>query len=118
MLSSGISPIAAIPGAPSDPKSVILRFLVLMAMHVAVESCAVRTPRMSPKARLRPFLLYEHVPRKPETSFAASGPPLGRIHRDDHRFKHLVPIDNPDIHFKDPREREGYFVTKVMSSLR
>ncbi|CAH2071160.1 unnamed protein product, partial [Iphiclides podalirius] len=62
--------------------------------------------------RITPLVFRQHDPNIGENSKSASGPPEGRITRDDEKFKDLVPNYNPDIDFKDD---EGTGADRLMT---
>ncbi|CAG4993469.1 unnamed protein product [Parnassius apollo] len=69
------------------------------------------TRRHGPR-RITPLVFNQHDPNISENSKSASGPPEGRITRDDEKFKDLVPNYNPDIDFKDD---EGTGADRLMT---
>ncbi|XP_028036375.1 tiggy-winkle hedgehog protein [Bombyx mandarina] len=62
--------------------------------------------------RITPLVFGQHDPNVSENKNTASGPPEGRITRDDERFKDLVPNYNPDIDFRDD---EGTGADRLMT---
>ncbi|XP_035458215.1 desert hedgehog protein B [Spodoptera frugiperda] len=62
--------------------------------------------------RISPLVFGQHDPNIGENRNTASGPPEGRITRDDERFKDLVPNYNPDIDFRDD---EGTGADRLMT---
>lgn len=72
------------------------------------------TRRHGPR-RLTPLVFNQHDPNISENSKSASGPPEGRITREDDKFKDLVPNYNPDIDFKD---EEGTGADRLMTQVR
>ncbi|XP_023933828.2 tiggy-winkle hedgehog protein [Bicyclus anynana] len=69
------------------------------------------THRHGPR-RMTPLVFNQHEPNISENSKSASGPPEGRITREDEKFKDLVPNYNPDIEFKDD---EGTGADRLMT---
>ncbi|XP_045519873.1 tiggy-winkle hedgehog protein [Pieris brassicae] len=69
------------------------------------------TRRHGPR-RITPLVFNQHDPNISENSKTASGPPEGRITRDDEKFKDLVPNYNPDIEFRD---EEGTGADRLMT---
>ncbi|XP_032513118.2 tiggy-winkle hedgehog protein [Danaus plexippus] len=69
------------------------------------------TRRHGPR-RITPLVFNQHDPNINENSKSASGPPEGRITRNDEKFKDLVPNYNPDIDFKD---EEGTGADRLMT---
>ncbi|CAH2239768.1 tiggy-winkle hedgehog protein [Pararge aegeria] len=69
------------------------------------------TRRHGPR-RITPLVFNQHDPNISENSKSASGPPEGRITREDDKFKDLVPNYNPDIDFKDD---EGTGADRLMT---
>lgn len=67
-----------------------------------------------PLRRVTPLVYGQHDPNISENSQQASGPPEGRITRDDEKFKDLVPNYNPDIEFKDD---EGTGADRLMTQV-
>ncbi|KAJ0178737.1 hypothetical protein K1T71_005512 [Dendrolimus kikuchii] len=67
--------------------------------------------RQGPR-RITPLVFGQHDPNISENKNTASGPPEGRITRDDERFKDLVPNYNPDIDFRDD---EGTGADRLMT---
>lgn len=64
--------------------------------------------------RITPLVFGQHDPNISENKNTASGPPEGRITRDDERFKDLVPNYNPDIDFRDD---EGTGADRLMTQV-
>lgn len=64
--------------------------------------------------RITPLVFGQHDPNISENKNTASGPPEGRITRDDDRFKDLVPNYNPDIDFRDD---EGTGADRLMTQV-
>lgn len=64
--------------------------------------------------RITPLVFNQHEPNISENSKAASGPPEGRITREDVKFRDLVPNYNPDIDFKDD---EGTGADRLMTQV-
>ncbi|XP_041970932.1 indian hedgehog protein [Aricia agestis] len=62
--------------------------------------------------RITPLVFNQHDPNIGENAKSASGPPEGRITRDDDKFRDLVPNYNPDIDFKDD---EGTGADRLMT---
>ncbi|CAH2105573.1 unnamed protein product [Euphydryas editha] len=87
--------------------------LVLLWFGAAVACGPGRgfTRRHGPR-RLTPLVFNQHDPNISENSKSASGPPEGRITRDDEKFRDLVPNYNPDIDFKDD---EGTGADRLMT---
>ncbi|XP_045446792.1 tiggy-winkle hedgehog protein [Melitaea cinxia] len=87
--------------------------LVLLWLGAAVACGPGRgfTRRHGPR-RLTPLVFNQHDPNISENSKSASGPPEGRITRDDEKFRDLVPNYNPDIDFKDD---EGTGADRLMT---
>ncbi|KPJ03712.1 Sonic hedgehog protein [Papilio xuthus] len=69
------------------------------------------TRRHGPR-RITPLVFNQHDPNIGENSKSASGPPEGRITRDDEKFRDLVPNYNPDIDFRDD---EGTGADRLMT---
>ncbi|XP_050667649.1 indian hedgehog protein [Leptidea sinapis] len=69
------------------------------------------TRRHGPR-RITPLVFNQHDPNISENSKTASGPPEGRITRDDDKFRDLVPNYNPDIEFRD---EEGTGADRLMT---
>ncbi|XP_034829797.1 indian hedgehog protein [Maniola hyperantus] len=69
------------------------------------------TRRHGPR-RITPLVFNQHDPNISENSKSASGPPEGRITREDEKFRDLVPNYNPDIDFKDD---EGTGADRLMT---
>lgn len=90
--------------------------LVLLWLGAAVACGPGRgfTRRHGPR-RLTPLVFNQHDPNISENSKSASGPPEGRITRDDEKFRDLVPNYNPDIDFKDD---EGTGADRLMTQVR
>lgn len=95
-------------------KSVLIGLLCLILYCSEVHPCSPGRSgsRRRSTRKLTPLVFKQHVPNVPEHSFGASGPPEGRIWRDDVRFKSLVPNYNSDIVFKD---EEGTGVDRLMT---
>ncbi|CAK1546156.1 unnamed protein product [Leptosia nina] len=87
--------------------------LVLLWLGAAVACGPGRgfTRRHGPR-RITPLVFNQHDPNISENSKSASGPPEGRITRDDEKFKDLVPNYNPDIEFRD---EEGTGADRLMT---
>lgn len=68
--------------------------------------------RRHPTRRTYPLVYRQHEPNYSEINKSASGPPEGRITREDDKFKDLVPNYNPDIDFKDD---EGTGADRLMT---
>lgn len=86
--------------------------LLLVCSEVSPCSPGRSGARRRSARKLTPLVFKQHVPNIPEHSLGASGPPEGRIWRDDARFKNLVPNYNSDIVFKD---EEGTGVDRLMT---
>ncbi|XP_050438986.1 sonic hedgehog protein [Adelges cooleyi] len=89
--------------------------LMVCVMTAGIECCGplrgpskVRNPR-----KLKPLVFQQHEPNVSEFSITASGPPEGRIDRNDSlRFMQLAPNYNADIEFKD---EEGTGADRLMT---
>nr|CUS58508.1 hedgehog B transcription factor [Cupiennius salei] len=95
-------------------KLIFVVVLCLIFVFAEVNSCSPGRSgaRRRSTRKLTPLVFKQHVPNVPEHSIGASGPPEGRIWRDDVRFKNLVPNYNSDIVFKD---EEGTGVDRLMT---
>lgn len=68
-----------------------------------------------PSKKFKPLVLYQEWPDSSENALIASGPPEGRIMRNDtERMKELVPNYSRDIVFKD---EEGTGVDRLMTQV-
>lgn len=112
-----VAQIAARGGRASSARDVYEMRLALVLLWLgAAAACGPGrgfTHRPGPR-RLYPLVFGQHVPNIIEDNGRASGPPEGRITRDDEKFKDLVPNYNPDIDFKDD---EGTGADRLMTQV-
>ncbi|KAF0765860.1 desert hedgehog protein-like [Aphis craccivora] len=94
-----------------------LTLIVCMMAAVAVEGCGpLRGPsKFRNPRKMKPLVFQQHEPNVSEYSITASGPPEGRVQRNDSRFMELVPNYNADIEFKDD---EGTGADRLMTQVR
>lgn len=64
--------------------------------------------------KMTPLVFKQYSPNLNENTMIASGPPEGRITRNDPRYKDLVPNYNPDILFRDA---EGTGASRLMTQV-
>ncbi|XP_060839559.1 desert hedgehog protein [Rhopalosiphum padi] len=91
-----------------------LTLIVCMMAAVGVEGCGpLRGPsKFRNPRKMKPLVFQQHEPNVSEYSITASGPPEGRVQRNDSRFMELVPNYNADIEFKDD---EGTGADRLMT---
>ena len=65
--------------------------------------------------KMTPLVFKQYSPNLNENTMIASGPPEGRITRNDPRYKDLVPNYNPDILFRDV---EGTGASRLMTQVQ
>ncbi|GAV09860.1 hypothetical protein RvY_19332 [Ramazzottius varieornatus] len=103
---------------------VLLLFVSMMRFVTSCDSCGPgRTGHRRPPKKFRddrPLRVKEFIPAASEFSYKASGPPEGKIVRNDARWrKHLVRVKSPNIKFWD-EERTGtdrYMTRRCRESL-
>ncbi|XP_039259434.2 desert hedgehog protein A-like [Styela clava] len=83
---------------------IIVGLLLIVSHNRVTDGChgpGVPPKRRKPSRLLTPLVLKQHIPNISEFTIGASGPPEGRITREDKRFKDLIVNYNPQVVFKN-----------------
>lgn len=90
--------------------------LMVCVMVAGAQGCGpLRGPsKFRNPRKMKPLVFQQHEPNVSEHSITASGPPEGRVQRNDSRFMELVPNYNADIEFKDD---EGTGADRLMTQV-
>ncbi|XP_022090855.1 indian hedgehog protein-like [Acanthaster planci] len=99
---------------PRADKLLLTFFLAWLLLSSTARACTGRASQQSKVPRQStPLTLRQRVPNVSENTLGASGPPEGRIHRDNPKFDELLPPNNnADILYKD---EEGTGADRRMS---